>query len=797
MASSIFMNNKTKEQNNSSPLYLDNLFNQTLASISSARDDQQRVKFICDFIWETIDLEEDLTYSFYLQISGMFFYLTSNFWPEGLAPDDLALFFETGLRLQARLEEKIDFLLFKESSANILLHLALSYFYLGELEEGWKSLVKKNRISGLNSFQEVSQQTKSFESLVAPSAQDLKNSSLSNLELASAYLSRQASRGELGSDPDEILERWGKYTGFSSDSIYCCLVERESWLQAPAGARLSRLESHCRPAASSDSHNTFRFFNASVIHLDEINNCASDALEAADYLMKNFFRVNFPPCSLSISFAEKKFLYGGESLGLPLALLAITQKLLTGGHRFWFLFPAETAYAGRVDLNGEVLRIEPEALELKIQTAFFSGLRYLVIPETNLKEGSAFLYKLLSRYPFRRLELVGIKRLEDVFIDNRLAVKKSLPALVWFFKKRGLALKRAAGLVIILGLVVAALIIISRNPDFHFWKNRSPLLVKAHYGSLMAFNQENQVVWTYKLPHAFVPESLSQKLIDINGDRKEEILVAGSYKSDELLNSELFCFSRSGDVIWHYKPGKRMKTLADEFSNHYVITAFEIFEPDTNSRQKSVLVVAHHATWYPTQISLLNDKGYLTGEYWNAGYLGEKTIIIEDLDNDSWKEIILGGTNNDFQSACLFVLNSEKISGCSPASGQPEFQFRDLPPGNQEFYLLFPRSTLNQVMSLRNYTNLIEISREDKIIQVTTTEYVKEFNYEIKYNFNYRLEPIFSRPVDVMTEKVKELIASRILPSHALTELQLLKERIRYWDGQGWTYKPVRNKTAD
>jgi len=52
-------------------------------------------------------------------------------------------------------------------------------------------------------------------------------------------------------------------------------------------------------------------------------------------------------------------------------LLAITQKLLTGGHRFWFLFPAETAYAGRVDLNGEVLRIEPEALELKIRRPSF------------------------------------------------------------------------------------------------------------------------------------------------------------------------------------------------------------------------------------------------------------------------------------------------------------------------------------------------------------------------------------------------------------------------------------------
>jgi len=147
-------------------------------------------------------------------------------------------------------------------------------------------------------------------------------------------------------------------------------------------------------------------------------------------------------------------------------------------------------------------------------------------------------------------------------------------------------------------------------------------------------------------------------------------------------------------------------------------------------------------------------------------------------------------TNNNFQSACLAVLDSRKVRGCSPSSGQREFQFRELPPGQQEFYLLFPRSTLNQVMSIRNQVNLIQPSREDQTIQVTTTEYSKDINCEIKYNFNYKLQPIFSRPIDLMTEKIKELIVSGLLPEQAGTELQFLKERIRYWDGQGWVYKP-------
>jgi hypothetical protein len=791
------MSNQKKESPSLSPIYLENLFNQTLSNIPLVPDDQEKVNVISNFIRDTSSFSEDITYSFHLQISGLFFFLTSNFQPDPATPEELHFYLHTGLHLYHRFSDKIDKQLFREALVNLFFHLALNYFYLGELEEGWRALIKKKLVSEKNSLEDLESELEEINSLPVPEALEIKKNYFSNLEMVRAFFDRLKPKTDLISDQELILEKWKKFSGKSNDSTYCCLVERPGLLQVPFKAKLVLLESHCRQAVTSDVHNLFRFYNASPFQKDEVYHCAADALEAADYLIKNLFHQSLPPCALSFSFAEKKFVYSGESIGLPLALLALSQKLISNQTRFFFNYSKEVAFTGKIDLNGRVLRIDPDALELKIKGAFYSGLRYLVIPAANLKEASVFLYKLLSRHPSRRLDLVGVNTLEEIISDDRVSSKTIVPLITWIIKKKKITFKRALSALLIIAMIVMSVVLISKNPALHFWKIRHPIAIELHNGNLLALNQERQLLWRFALPRPFDPQSLIQKFIDLNGDKEEEILVAGNYKSDEKPSSELFCFGQSGKLLWEYRPGKRIKTLTDEFSNNFVIKTFEVTQLQNGSAEKSILVLSTHATWYPTQISLLNPKGKLLGEYWNAGHLGKDTLIIEDLDDDGWKEIVLGGTNNDFQAACLVVLDPRKIAGCSPASGTPEFQFKDLPAGTQEFYLLFPRTTLNQALAIRNYVRMVEISREDKNLEVTTTEYSKDIDYEMKYNFDFQLIPIFSRPVDILTEKVKELVISGTLPFHALTELRMLKEKIRSWDGQGWVFKPTRNKTLD
>ncbi|MCR4396028.1 MAG: hypothetical protein NUW07_04740 [Candidatus Saccharicenans sp.] len=749
------------------------------------------------FFCSTRDLPDDLTYSFHLQLASLFFFLASSFQPDCLPPEELVDYVDISWQLWDRFSERIDHSQFRDTLSNLFFYQAQNYFYLGELEEGLRALRWKQKIAEASSLHNLSLELGKISPEVSPELAEIKKRHNSNLQMFLDFI-RQSSPGPgLSLDLDLLQEKWKRFSGWSEDSLFCPLVAREGLLQEGREARLLRLESRCRRTSAVEDHNLVRFANLPAFYQDKTYLLATDALEAADYLLKNSYGLQLSPCTLVFSFSEKNFIYSGDSLGLPLAVLSLSQKLLVGERRFHFQYSQEAAFTGKVDMRGEVLRIAPEALELKVKAVFYSGLSYLVVPSANLKEARGYLYSLLARHPWRKLELIGIDSLKDILGNSRLCQKVKVPLIPYLAHTMAPLIRRGLPALVGVAAMVAVVVIISKNPSFLFWKIRHPIMIELHNSSLFARNPDKQLLWVFTLRRPFRPDSLQQKFVDLDRDGEEEILVSGDYLSEEKISSELFCLTRAGKMLWSYQPGRRVKTLTDEFSNHYLIKAFEAARFNRQSREKSVLLIANHTTWYPTQILLLDARGKVQGEYWHAGHLGRETLLVEDLDEDGWEEIIAGGTNNDFQQACLLVLDPRNIGGCSPASGNPEFQFAGLKDGSQEYYLLLPRTTINQTMASRNYTTSIEIFREEKVLEVTTHEFSKEASCRMIYNFDFRFNPLFSRPTDVLIEAVKELVTSRVLPPHAETELRSLKDRIKYWDGQAWVNIPTRNKKLE
>ncbi len=788
------MNNQDHSPGSISPLHMENLFNQTLSNISSALNDREKVWLIAEFLESTRPLPANLTYSFHLQLAGLFLYLTANFQPDCCPPEELKIYLSASRYLQSRFVGQLEENLFRESQNNLYFYLALNHLYLGELEEGLTALLSRQKINNKSSSFSSEEDFKELKKELTPAIPEIRQNAQSNELMAQVLFDHLKKFAGLGQDLDLVMEKWKSFSGWRDDSIYCSLVESSGLLKSAERARIISLESRCRQSTAVESQNLVRFSNLPAFSKEEIYLSATDAMEAADFSINKHFRLTLPPCTLIFSFSEKNFRYSGESLGLPLALIAIAQKLLSAESRYHLSFSREAAFTGKIDLTGEIKPIEAEGLGLKIRAAFYSGIKYLVIPASNLKEARGVLFNLLSRHPWRKLELIPARTLEDVLNDSRITLKKIDSYARYLFRKKKFTMRKWFLGLLAAGLVISSFILINRNPSYHFWKIRHPVVLELHNGNLFARNQERQLLWVYRPSKPIVAESLQQKFEDLDGDGNPEILVSGNYKSDEKLRSEIFCFNKKGEVQWSFRPGKRIQTLTDEFSNHFIINRFEVAAFNQNSPEKKVLIIANHTTWYPTQITLLNSRGEILGEYWQAGRLGRDTLVIEDLDGDGWKEIILAGTNNDFQSACLLVLDPRAIIGCSPSSGNPEFQFKDLPPGKQEYYLLLPRTTINKVMGIRNYVTLVEISREDRTIDVTTSEYSSEMDCGMKYSFDFNLNPLLSRPADSLIEKTKELVISGLVPPHALTELRSLKDIIRYWDGEALVNYPVRNK---
>ncbi len=791
------MNNQKENSPDNSVIDLDRLFTETLSALSATSDDPEKMTLITNFFQQTEELPEDLTYSFHLQLAGLFFGLASSFQPEGMPPDELRTYLKITCWLYKKFKDWITPEQFRESLSNILFYLGLNHFYLGEIEDGWQALRLRQKIARAQSTESIHNELEKFPAEPLPEFQEIKSSLPSNLMIFQEFARKFAHQPELSLDLDLIREKWKKYQGRSADALFCVLIERKGLLQSGERARLLILEAHCRLTGLADGHNLIRFSNLPVHFQEKTYLLASDAVEAVDYLMKNKLRLSTPPCSLLFSFSDKNFQYSGESFALPLALLALTQKLLASENRFHYLYSREVAFTGRVSLNGEILRISPEALEKKIKAAFYSGLSYLVIPAENLKEASQFLFKLKAVHPYRKFELIGISHLNEIITDSRICQKLVAPALTHFFRTRKRLIRRVVAVSAVVGALAGATTILHKNPSYHFWKVRHPLKIEVHNSKLYAYNPENQLLWIFPLDRPLRAETLEYKFVDLDGDGQEEILVAGDHLTEEKLSSELFCLEADGNLRWKFQPGRKIRTLTDEFSNYYIIKRFVVEAFAAGNPEKSILVIANHAMWYPAQIVLIDSRGQIQGEYWHAGHLGKNSLLLLDLDEDGRKEIIIGGTNNDFQQACLLVLDPEKIRGCSPGSNNPEFTFRDMPEGTQEYYLLFPRTTLNQVMGIRNRVETAEIYHEDKIIEITTTEFLKDLPRVMMYDFNYQLMPLLSRPNDALIEIAKEFVVSRVLPPHALTELRSLKDKIKYWDGEGWVAYPARNKKLD
>jgi len=772
------------------PLQLEELFRKSVSEMALASDDASRVRVIWHFISETRTLDQDLVYSFYLQYAGVFFYLLASMQPEFIPPEELLNIYEAATTFYKKFSDKIDKRLAREGLANLLFYLALQYFYLGDVSRGCQTLYTKKRL--LESEQITEAKDIFTTPCPIPQAQILRivNSSLSDLQICQEFFKLSDIPKEIRAEGDQIMEKWEKYLGYSSESIYCLLVEKKQALLTPEKARLIELTAHGHKMVSNEGQNIFRFSNLMSSLSEVLSAAVADSLEAADYLIRHVLHLKLPPFYVTFSFPDKNFTYSGQSLGLPVALLAVGQKLATFEAPLQLAITREAAFTGRVDINGQVLRIEPEGLEEKIKAAFYSGLRYLVIPEDNIKEASLILYQLLSRHPFRRLELVGVKKLTEIIENEKLVKKKSVPRFIWFIKSHRASILKT----LLFLLVLSGLFMLSRHFGLQLWKGNQVIYLEIVNDQLLALNENKVTLWKHQLKNSVEPGSLTQELVDLDGDQKKEILVSVNYKGAGKQNSEVFLFEQNGRLRWSYQPGKRIKTLTDEFTNNFITSIIGAWNFRKDSPEKFILVLANHVTWYPTQITLLNPSGQVIGEYWQVGHLGKDSLVVEDVDEDGWNEIILGGTNNDFQSACLLVLDPRKVEGCSPSSGNPEFQFLGLPPGTQEYYILFPRTTLNQVMALRNYARQVVFLREDKTLEVSCTEFSKETAYEVLYNFDNHFQPLLSRPTDLTIEKIKELLASGILPPHALTELRILKEKIKFWDGEGWSYQPARNK---
>ena len=273
---------------------------------------------------------------------------------------------------------------------------------------------------------------------------------------------------------------------------------------------------------------------------------------------------------------------------------------------------------------------------------------------------------------------------------------------------------------------------------------------------------------------------------DINNDDKNETLFAPMSK-DRFGVGNLVCFDFKGNIRWSFQSGRQINSYTEEFSNDFSLCGFDTLDLNGDENHK-ILVISDHRFYFPTQLSLLDTNGSLLGEYWNSGRFADYALL--DLNQDKKNELIISGMNNEYIKGMIAVFDPGNISGCSPQI-QDEYRFKDIDPGTERYYILFPRTDVDQADYLRENISIIDILDNERISALAKNSYLL-----FEFDFDLYIQAI--HPSDSFRSAHKALRDQGKIDSELDDEyFERLKEGLLYFDGKQWVSHPSMRNSWD
>lgn len=270
---------------------------------------------------------------------------------------------------------------------------------------------------------------------------------------------------------------------------------------------------------------------------------------------------------------------------------------------------------------------------------------------------------------------------------------------------------------------------------------------------------------------------------DIDNDGWDEVLFAPQ-TLDEKGEGEVSCFSYKGVMLWTVKAGRPLLYGSRAFSADYDVLGLQVSDLDNDGKEETI-VLSHALHEFPTQLLVLDSRGKILGEYWNSGTFSD--IAVADLDGDGIKEVILSGLNNEYGKGCLVVFDSRRIAGGSPQFKE-EFRCRDIAPGSEKYYLLFPRTDVDLLLSPVESLMDLDLlqNRRIRVIAIESSIY-----YELDYEFRVQVVR-FSH--GFMQKHSEMKLAGRVHSELNEDYREELWRGIRYFDGEKWVSQPTMTK---
>lgn len=495
-----------------------------------------------------------------------------------------------------------------------------------------------------------------------------------------------------------------------------------------------------------------------------------------------------------VRFENSAAVHDGNSANLAISVLWYIQLLKANAERERYGVQHHAVFTGDISPEGAVQVVDAESIGLKVRAAFFSWANVLLVPLSQRSIAEKELSLLQEKYPKKRLSIIGITHLREVFYDRRVASHKIQSRVTYLYNR----LKKEHSTFILYPSIIVLLLIIARllygpidhNPQNFSYKGSSLILENEYGKEVKRLEVGAQTASQYTSAGSIAAYPLAM-LFDLNGDGVNEVI----YGKRNRLNqsdrevSDVTAYSVSGDsIIW-----SRELMLNYKFPRQSGVTQEEMLIREmglvkTNEGPK-IVVNANSFYYFQTILYLIDAAtGDVEAEYLHIGHI--RDMFLEDLNGDEQSEIVFTGINNAYWLAAVGVLEINNFQGHSPL--KKDYKPANMAPVNELHYILIPKT------KIAKYTNPIMKYNEGRtiyydVVNNTIRAMVEEGRIPFRKEFGEVMVSISFdenlRPVGVGTSDTYDIVAKQLFEEGEIEQIpdydyfQSYQDSIRYWNG--------------
>jgi hypothetical protein len=351
------------------------------------------------------------------------------------------------------------------------------------------------------------------------------------------------------------------------------------------------------------------------------------------------------------------------------------------------------------------------------------------------------------------------------------------------------------GVVVLLGLAIAA---IKRSPS-------QPIPARMSFlaDSMRALGSDGRVLWTYQFSGPLDPQRIPApfklddfvRMEDLLADGRREVVVVAPVRTSPNLQHfprvEVDCFSESGVILWSYVPREMLQFGEREGSGPWLPYDIQV---SRRGPPHSIFVVFDQTPWgysFVEEIDPATGRG--TIRFVNTGSIHR----LEELHTSRGTYLLVGGFNNEFEGGSLAVFDETRSFAASPQTPGTRHACANCPPGNPDYYFVFPRSELNRLRQVYE-TPVVGLNVNGDQFEVDKLEVIPRTDVSMGYLF--QTEPtlrLLSLHYDSRYEMLHRELEQKGELDHPLAKCpeRLHPAPVRVWtpsDGwKEWDVKPV------